>query len=800
MQLAHGQVALNFSNASINDVAKAIGAATGTTIIVDPRVKGQLSLVADGTVSRDHAIKTLEAALRMQGFTLVRDHGILKVVPEADAKLQGVPTYVGNEAHATGDTVVTQVFRLRNESSTALAPVLKPLISPNNSIVAYGNDNTLVITDYADNVRRIAAVIAGIDAGSSQNIAVVRLQHENAIDIEPVVAKMLDPSSIGNADATLKVSVTADPRINALLLRASDPSRIAAAKGLIAQLDAPTSTPGNLHVIRLENANARDLAKVLRGMIGLSSDGDSGSDSSSSQGFNQRDGGTSNSSSGGSSGSSTSSNSSTGTSGVPPLPGTSSGGSSGSAGGGSFGSSSSGSSGSGGLISSARGGSGEGNPNGESIAADPATNSLVITAPEPVYQTIRNAVDQLDVRREQVYLEAMIVEMSATSAANLGVQWQGALQSNGGNNILYGSSNFNVPPTSQGIVNLTAQGQSIAQNLSTAAATTLLNNGVNIGLLHKFGNFFGLGALVQALATVSDATILSSPNLITLDNEEARIVVGSNVPVQTGSFATATAVSGNGVSAFNTFDRQDVGIVLHVKPQIAKSGSIKLQIYSEDSSVDPNSTNNPGGVTIIKRSVQSTVLSDDGEIIVLGGLIQDQYADGNNKVPLLGDIPWIGQLFRAENKARTKTNVMVFMRPVVIRDSRTASDISLNRYDYVRQQTTGYQSDNRIERDHDSPALPPPAPTPSQGVPAQEGIFDLNQMTRPVPRAPADPAPGAAPVPDVGSGASVSAVPSVPVVTDAGAGASIAPAVRAPQPVDPSPAAAGVSVQRTQQP
>ncbi|WP_459711122.1 type II secretion system secretin GspD [Paraburkholderia sp. 2C] len=769
LALAQQQVNLSFSNVDISQVAKAIGAATDTTIIVDPRVKGQLNLVSDNPVSKDLALKTLESALRMQGFSLVRDGGILKVVPEADAKLQGVPTYVGNTPKARGDQVITQVFRLRNGSANSLLPALKPLVSPNNQIAAYPGDNTLIVTDYADNVRRIADIIAGVDGGggAAQKVAVVPLSHESAVDLEPVVQKMLDPSNIGNTDATLKVSVTADPRINALLLRASDPGRIRDAKALIAQLDAPTRTPGNMHVVHLQNANAVELAKVLRGMLGLGG-GDSASDSDKgAKSFNDNNGGfgSKNGSSGGSSGSGTSS--STGTAGLPPLPGSSDS----SSGGSTYGSGASGPGGQGGLIAGARGG-GPGSDNGTNglIQADPATNSLVVTAPEPVYQNVRNVIDQLDVRRAQVYLEAMIVEMSATSAANLGVQWQGAVQSSGGNNILYGSTNFNVPPTSQGIVNLTAQGQSIAQNLSTIATTTLLNNGVNIGLIHQFGNFFGLGALVQALSTVSDASILSSPNLITLDNEEARIVVGSNVPIQTGSIATGTTVTSGNVSAFNTFDREDVGIVLHVKPQITQGGTIKLQIYSEDSSVDQTSINNPGGVTIIKRSVQSTVLSDDGEIVVLGGLIQDNYVDGNNKVPLLGDIPLIGSLFRAENKARTKTNVMVFLRPVIIRDGQTLADISANRYDYVRRQTTDLPTDNRLIRDHDVPVLPPLTPSPSQGVPAQDGLFDLNRMTRPAP--PPPPPPPGGPV-GAGPGAPASAVGSAvgsPGALDASSG------------------------------
>ncbi|HKT92335.1 MAG TPA: secretin N-terminal domain-containing protein, partial [Paraburkholderia sp.] len=248
-QLAYAQVTLNFVNADIDQVAKAIGAATGKTIIVDPRVKGQLNLVSENPVPEDQALKTLQSALRMQGFALVQDHGVLKVVPEADAKLQGVPTYVGNAPTARGDQVVTQVFTLRHESANNLLPVLRPLISPNNTIAAYPANNTLIVTDYADNVRRIASIIAGVDSAAGQQVQVVPLHNANALDIAPQIAKMLDPGAIGASDPSLKVSVIADPRTNALMLRASNAQRLASAVQLSKQLDAPTSMPGNIHVV-----------------------------------------------------------------------------------------------------------------------------------------------------------------------------------------------------------------------------------------------------------------------------------------------------------------------------------------------------------------------------------------------------------------------------------------------------------------------------------------------------------------------------------------------------------------------
>lgn len=717
-QAAHAQVTLNFVNADIDQVAKAIGAATGKTIIVDPRVKGQLNLVSENAVPEDQALKTLQSALRMQGFALVQDHGVLKVVPEADAKLQGVPTYVGNAPTARGDQVITQVFTLHNESANNVLPILRPLISPNNTIAAYPANNTLVVTDYADNVRRIASIIDGIDTSSGRQVSVVQLKNSNALDVAEQLNKLLDPGSVGSTDATLKVTVTADPRTNSLLLRASSASRLAAARDVAKSLDAATLQPGNIHVVTLRNADATRLAKTLRAIMGKG-----GNDSSSTS-----------TGSGSSSGSGSSfgqnSSSSTGTNGLPPLPGGLSGSSSGSSSNPMSGGSSSGDKG---FSNTSDSSSSNDSPGNGMIQADTATNSLIITASEPVYRNLRAVIDQLDARRSQVYIEALIVELSATTGANLGIQWQGALLSQSGNNGIYGGTSFGSGNTN--IVDLTAQayGLSSAGSAGTtalASASGLLANGLNVGILHKFGNFFGLGGLLQALATSADANVLSTPNLITLDNEEAKIVVGQNVPVVTGSYATPTANAATSVTAFNTFDRRDVGVTLHVKPQITTGGVLKLQLYQEDSSVDTTTTNNPGGVTINTRSIQSTILADDGEIVVLGGLMQDNYATSNSKIPLLGDIPWLGQLFRSEQKTRTKTNLMVFLRPVIVRDQATSSAISNERYDYLRQQQLNSITDNRVEKDPNVPVIPPVPVGPSQGgVPAQN-LFDWNNMTR----------------------------------------------------------------------
>jgi general secretion pathway protein D len=718
-QIAHAQVTLNFVNADIDQVARAIGAATGKTIIVDPRVKGQLNLVSENPVPEDQALKTLQSALRMQGFSLVQDHGVLKVVPEADAKLQGVPTYIGNAPAARGDQVVTQVFQLKNESANNLLPVLRPLISPNNTVAAYPGNNTIVVTDYADNVRRIAQIIQGIDTAAGQQVQVVPLKNANAIDVATQMAKMLDPGTIGNTDATLKVSVQADPRTNSLLLRASNAGRLAAAKSLAKQLDAATGQPGNMHVVSLRNADAVRLAKTLRGMLGK---GGGGTESSSSGGgnaansFNQNNSPTS-----------------TGGAGSPPLPSGSLGGSSsmgsnplggggGGGGGGGYGGQGGSSSD---FLGEKEGGGGDDNQPGGMIQADASTNSLIITASDPVYRNLRAVIDQLDVRRAQVYIEALIVELNSNTNANLGIQWQiGSGNVFAGTNLATGGGNS--------IVNLTAAAAASAATggLATALATQNLQQGLNVGWLHNLFGVQGLGALLQALSQTSDANVLSTPNLITLDNQEAKIVVGTNVPIQTGSYSNLT--SSTATSAFNTFDRIDVGLTLHIKPQITEGGILKLQLYTEDSAIVAGTTNvatNPAGPEFTKRSIQSTVLADNGEIIVLGGLMQDNYQVNNSKVPLLGDIPWIGQLFRSENKVRAKTNLLVFLRPVIINDRDTAQAVTANRYDYIQGVTGAYKSDNNLIKDKDDPVVPPMPVGPSQGG-SPLNLFDLDSMRR----------------------------------------------------------------------
>ena len=319
------------------------------------------------------------------------------------------------------------------------------------------------------------------------------------------------------------------------------------------------------------------------------------------------------------------------------------------------------------------------NPNiGGFIQAEPATNSILITGSEPLYRSLRQVIDQLDLRRNQVYIESLIVEVSNETAAELGIQWNFLLGS-GNQNVGFGSTNFGTPGQNQGpggnILGLNQNVNAIANSgANTGAVPVAPAPGLNLGLISRFNGVYAMSALVRALQTASGTNILSTPNLITLDNEEARIIVGQNVPILTGSYSTTGSTST--VTPFQTYVRQDVGILLRVKPQISDNGIVKMQIYQEVSSVAAQTTS---GVVLNKRNIESNVLVDDGQMVVLGGLISDEYADGSSGIPFLSSIPLLGQLFRYDNKNRVKRNLLVFIRPYVLRDRNQADEITNNR-------------------------------------------------------------------------------------------------------------------------
>jgi general secretion pathway protein D len=680
---AEEPVTLNFVNADIDATVRAIGQYTGRQFVIDPRVKGTLTLVTERPVTKQQAYEQLLSALRLQGFTLVEaPGGIARVLPEADAKLQGGRVLTPQDAQARGDQIVTQVFELQHESATSLVPVLRPLIAPNNTISAYAANNSLIITDYAENLRRIRDIIAAIDRPSAADGEIIQLKHGIALEIATVANRVLDESARAAgqaADAGQRVTVLAEPRTNSVILRSPSRQRANAARQLITRLDQPSVTPGNINVIYLRNAQATRLAQTLRAVI------------SADPNFNPQVGGTGGLSAGG-----------TGMGTQPGQPG--------------------------GMPGqpivqpaiqqpSAASGSSSGGPLSGMIQADPATNSLIITAPEPLYRNIRAIVDKLDIRQAQVVIESLIAEVNADKAAELGVQWQalGGLKEGSTGTSVIGGTNFGQRGSGSNIID-------------GAANLAALGQGLNLGVVRGAVTIAGqeilnLGFLARALETTANANILSQPNIQTLDNEEAKFLVGQNVPFITGSYAsTGTGQTSSGsVNPFQTFERRDIGLQLKVKPQVSEGGTVRLAIYLEVSSVAGATT---GGLITKKRSFESTVMVEDGNFVVLSGLIEDSTDVKESRVPLLGSIPFLGALFRYENRERKRTNTMVFLRPKVVRTEAASGALAADRYEYMRTQVgNATRPDNAFLQGYQINELQPyPAVVPNAAPPAPGAV------------------------------------------------------------------------------
>ncbi|HAJ14029.1 MAG TPA: type II secretion system protein GspD, partial [Comamonadaceae bacterium] len=469
-------------------------------------------------------------------------------------------------------------------------------------------------------------------------------------------------------DTSYRTTIVAEPRSNSVIIRAANPARLALVRSLVMRLDRPGSdrASGNIHVVYLKNADATSLAATLRAALAGEATVDTGS--------------------------------------ATPTPGT--------------------------VVRGATGASAvnlpadrantavaSGTPpsTGGQIQADPATNSLIITAPEPQYRQLRAVIDQLDSRRAQVYVESLIAEVNADKAAEFGIQWQGPLSSTHAGTVGLLGTNFGT-----GGNNILTNAAAIAQG--DYGNVTLPGTGLNLGLAQRRGGVYVLGFLARFLQENGEGNILSTPNLLTLDNEEAKIVIGQNVPFVTGQY-TSNNTNDGAVNPFQTIERKDVGLTLRVKPQISENGTIKMTIFQEVSNVLASSVNSTTGLITNKRTIESTVLVDDGQIVVLGGLLQDEYAGNQEKVPGLGDVPLLGNLFRSESRSRRKTNLMVFLRPVVLRDAQQTGSFSLDRYELMRgTQQQAQPAASRAVPVNEAPVMPDAAAQPSPPAPSAPAL------------------------------------------------------------------------------
>ncbi len=605
-----GEVLFNFQAADIQAVVKTVSQMTGRNFLLDPRVKGKVTIISAKPVSKAAAYQIFVSALKAQGFAAVTGPGgIVKVIPVGEGK-QNARISTGAKPWG-GDQMTTQVIVVQHGVATQMVPLLRPLMAPTSQLSAYAPANALIITDYARNIRRLLKIIGEVDQPLSTEVTVIPLQYSSALDLAELITRLSQARPGSGRVAAAKgaqvgigaerFTIIPDLRTNSLLVRTDNPGRLSQLRALISKLDVPAKPGGRTRVVYLRNADAEKLVEILRGL----------------------------------------------------------------------------------LKAEARraGAAAKGKATDTSlIQADEATNSLIINATDAVYNNLRHVIEKLDVRRAQVFVEALIAEISVDKLSELGFQWVGASSGfrKGDKSGAVGVTNF--PLTGAGIINTAIDpigtlGSAAGLSLAFLGSSITLADGTKVA---------GLGALARALVQKNYGNILSTPNLLTLDNAEAKIIVGQNVPFVTGSFAQA-AGTGTTVNPFQTIQRQDVGITLKIKPQISEGGTIKLEIFQEVSDVEKAVTAAADLITN-KRSLETTVVVEDGHTVVLGGLIEDKIKENIQSVPFLGRIPLLGALFRYREKKKEKTNLMVFLRPTIVRKPEDAIGFTASRYDYLRLQ------------------------------------------------------------------------------------------------------------------
>src|SRR5258708_1276968 len=670
-----GEVLLNFQSADLQAVVKAMSQMTGRNMLIDPRVRGQVTIVSARPMPIAGAYQVFLSALKAQGFTAVEGPGdAVRIIPVAEAKA-AAPVNEQDGPPRGGEQVITHVAIGQHVAVAQLQNVLRPLMSPTSQLSVYDPANALVITDYADNVRRLLRIIEKIDQPASTDVTVIPVQHASAIDLAELVVRLsgtgvAQPGAVPGAPATQiaaggdRFSVVPDTRTNSILLRSDNPGRIALLRSLIEKLDVPARAIGSTRVIYLKHAEATKLAEVLRGMLSAAAAGPPG---------------------------------------APPLAGAA------------------------------------GRPGGaapSAIQADEATNSIIINASDTVYNNLRLVIEQLDVRRAQVYVEALVAEMNADRTDELGIQWAAAGQV--GSRVVGAAANFPAANPS-----LAAAVPSPAT--AGASAARLPFAGLRSKMTLRAGTAgTSRGALARGLEANNLGNILSTPNLLTLDNYQAKIVIGQNVPFVTGSFAAATTAAAAGVAAvnpFQTIERKDVGLTLRIKPQISEGSTIRLEIYQEVSSVNTTARAGASDLVTDKRSLETKVVVDDGNTIVLGGLIQNTLNVTTQQIPILAHIPILSPLFRFKTEDRKRTNLMIFLRPVIIRSVEDGYRVTQDRYEYL----LGYTRGEGPERENIYDRMGPVPPAPPRDPPARTPGRDSPAAPAREPEAGAPPAPARPP-------------------------------------------------------
>lgn len=573
---ASTEIKINMQDGDIRSFIQWIAERTGKNFVIDPRVKGRVSVISQEVLSPDEAYQVFLSVLQVHGFTALNTGQVIKIIPDATARHSGVPV-MGKKKHSPNDEMVVQVIKPKNISAQKLVSTLRPLVPQTGHLVAHPDSNALIVSDRARNIDQLVKIIKEVDLAGGIDIEFIPLEHASAKDLVNVLKGLVPPIKSGTM-LNRGISFVADERSNSILM-AGDPVKRKVLANLVRRLDKSERSEGGAEVIYLHYQKAKDLAETLQKLAGNIQKGAKDAKIANRE---------------------------------------------------------------------------------VAIEANESTNALVISGPPKVMKTIKETVRKLDIRRAQVLVEAVIVELRDTRLDELGVQWgasNGPVNGDGafgGTRHTTGSTKlspgFDVFPGKEGIS---------------------LGSGLSLGF-YRNGS---LRTLVQALDTDTTANILSTPSLVTLDNEEAKIHVGSNIGVLTSRETTSSNGSSN---PFQNFERKDIGISLTVTPLINQSDSVTLKISQETSAVEPGKAGEP--VTYKKREIETTVLMDDGAMLVLGGLVEDTVDVGEDKVPFLGDLPVIGWLFRSERESKVKTNLMVFLRPTIIRTREVADNVSKKEY------------------------------------------------------------------------------------------------------------------------
>ncbi len=639
-------VTLNLKDADLSALIGTVAEVTGTNFIVDPRVKGKVTVVSSKPMESDEVYQVFLSILKVHGYAAVPSGSVVKIVPDVNAKSEGVPSASDKEP-GRGDEVVTRVIEVNNVSAAQLVPILRPLIPQQGHMAAYPGTNVLIISDRAENIERLVSIVRRMDQQSDNEIEVMPLQYASAAEVVRIIGALNRPQAGQPQAPGNEATVIADERTNSVLIGGDKADRLRL-RMVISHLDTPLDRGGNTHVIYLKYSKAEDLVKVLTGV---------GTSIAQEQKGGQAAGG---------------------------------------------------------------GGAGAQSQGELSIQADEAANALVITAPPDTFRSLEAVIRQLDIRRAQVHIEAVIAEIATNKAVELGVQWRFTDDVNGAGAI--GGTNF-------------SSGASIN---STAVNPLAAGDGLSLGYFEGTATILGkeilnLGVLVKALAADSDSNILSTPNLVTLDNQEAEMVVAQNVPFKTGTYDTGATGEGGVTNPFQTIERQDVGLTLKVKPQINEGDAIKLEIEQEISNVSNKPVEGASDIVTNKRSIKTTVMVDDRQMIVLGGLLDDSINESEQKVPLLGDLPLLGNLFKSRRTDTVQRNLMVFIQPSILRDAAYTNEISANKYNFMRGLQTQIRDEGvNLLPDEEAPLLPD---YPYPGTPS------ATAETQPLPEAPAPASP-----------------------------------------------------------